>query len=103
MPAALSRAASGLLVIAYTVAGGSDAVTHTQKYQLTVAMGGMVAAFVILILKLPAGGTAPICRGRRCLSGCTGQRRRTRGMVRRIVGQCAVSRGVDLCGDDIAA
>ena len=33
--------ASGLLVIAYTVAGGSDAVTHTQKYQFGVIFAGM--------------------------------------------------------------
>src|SRR5437867_6421485 len=37
---------SGLLVIVYTVAGGSDAVTHTQKYQLAVIFAGMVTAFV---------------------------------------------------------
>src|SRR5882724_1183824 len=30
----LTIVCSGLLVIVYTVAGGSDAVSHTQKYQL---------------------------------------------------------------------
>jgi SSS family transporter len=44
---------SGLLVIIYTVAGGSRAVTLTQKYQMTIIFGGMVAAFVILLMKLP--------------------------------------------------
>jgi SSS family transporter len=44
---------SGSLVILYTVAGGSDAVTHTQKYQLAVIFAGMFAAFAILIHKLP--------------------------------------------------
>jgi SSS family transporter len=48
---------SGLLVIIYTVTGGSDAVTVTQKYQLTVIFGGMIAAFCLLISKLPAGIT----------------------------------------------
>jgi Na+/proline symporter len=43
---------SGLVVIAYTVAGGSDAVSHTQKYQLGIIFAGMAAAFVILMLKL---------------------------------------------------
>lgn len=45
---------SGLLVIIYTVIGGSQAVTLTQKYQMTIIFGGMVAAFVILLIKLPA-------------------------------------------------
>jgi len=44
---------SGLLVIIYTVAGGSQAVTLTQKWQMAVIFGGMVAAFVILLVKLP--------------------------------------------------
>jgi solute:Na+ symporter, SSS family len=48
---------SGALVIAYTVAGGSEAVTLTQKYQFTVIMAGMAIAFVILLSKLPAGLT----------------------------------------------
>jgi SSS family transporter len=46
---------SGFLVIAYTVAGGSDAVTHTQKYQLGVIFIGMFAAFGLLLHKLPVG------------------------------------------------
>ena len=46
---------SGLLVIAYTVAGGSDAVTLTQKYQMGVIFAGMLAAFWILLSKLPPG------------------------------------------------
>ena len=45
---------SGLLVIIYTVVGGSQAVTLTQKYQMAIIFGGMVAAFVILMMKLPA-------------------------------------------------
>ncbi len=45
---------SGLLVIVYTVAGGSEAVTLTQKYQLAVIFGGMVTAFVVLLARLPS-------------------------------------------------
>jgi SSS family solute:Na+ symporter len=45
---------SGLLVIIYTVIGGSQAVTLTQKYQMAVIFSGMVVAFVILLMKLPA-------------------------------------------------
>jgi Na+/proline symporter len=45
---------SGLLVIIYTVTGGSEAVTLTQKYQLAVIFGGMLTAFVVLLMRLPA-------------------------------------------------
>jgi len=45
---------SGLLVIIYTVTGGSEAVTLTQKYQLAVIFGGMVTAFAVLLMRLPA-------------------------------------------------
>ncbi|HEV2392786.1 MAG TPA: sodium:solute symporter [Verrucomicrobiae bacterium] len=48
---------SGLVVIVYTVAGGSDAVTLTQKYQMAVIFGGMALAFIILLTKLPANLT----------------------------------------------
>jgi SSS family solute:Na+ symporter len=44
---------SGLVVIAYTTSGGSEAVNVTQKYQLSVIFAGMLSAFVILWLKLP--------------------------------------------------
>ena len=50
---------SGLVVIAYTVSGGSDAVNVTQKYQIAVIFAGMIAAFVILLEKLPASLTLP--------------------------------------------
>jgi Na+/proline symporter len=48
---------AGLLVTAYTVLGGSAAVNVTQKYQIGVIFVGMVAAFVVLLAKLPAGLT----------------------------------------------
>jgi len=44
---------SGLVATAYTVSGGSDAVSHTQKYQLAVIFAGMAAAFAVLVSKLP--------------------------------------------------
>jgi len=50
---------TGLLVIVYTVTGGSAAVNLTQKWQMAVIFGGMVTAFVVLILRLPADA-API-------------------------------------------
>lgn len=45
---------TGLVVIIYTVTGGSAAVNLTQKWQMTVIFGGMVTAFVVLVNKLPA-------------------------------------------------
>ena len=50
----LTITASGVFAIIYTVAGGSDAVTHTQKYQIAVIFIGMITAFVILVSKIPA-------------------------------------------------
>ncbi|MBU6453245.1 MAG: sodium:solute symporter [Cyanobacteria bacterium REEB67] len=47
--------ASGLIVILYTVSGGSDAVTVTQKYQMMVIFAGMLTAFCMLVGKLPHG------------------------------------------------
>jgi solute:Na+ symporter, SSS family len=49
---------SGLVVVIYTAAGGSDAVNVTQKYQISVIFAGMVAALVILLRHLPSGLTA---------------------------------------------
>jgi SSS family solute:Na+ symporter len=46
---------TGLLVIMYTTAGGTDAVLNTQKYQLGIIFLGMVTALVLLLTKLPAG------------------------------------------------
>jgi solute:Na+ symporter, SSS family len=46
---------SGLLVVGYTVTGGSPAVNLTQKYQIGVIFIGMIAAFFVLLTKLPAG------------------------------------------------
>lgn len=43
----------GVLVIIYTVSGGTKAVSQTQKQQMAVMMGGMVVALLILIQLLP--------------------------------------------------
>lgn len=45
----------GLLVILYTVSGGTKAVTQTQKQQMAVMMGGMVVAGVLVVMSLPDG------------------------------------------------
>lgn len=44
----------GGLVIIYTVSGGSRAVSLTQKWQMTVIMGGMFAAFYFVIQSFPS-------------------------------------------------
>lgn len=43
----------GVLVVVYTVTGGSAAVNLTQKWQMGVIFGGMVTAFIVLLTKLP--------------------------------------------------
>jgi solute:Na+ symporter, SSS family len=50
----LTIIASGLVVTIYTVSGGSEAVSLTQKWQFGVIATGMVAAFFVLLTKLPA-------------------------------------------------
>src|SRR5262249_41030592 len=47
--------ATGLLVIIYTVTGGSEAVALTHRWQMAVIAGGMVTALILLILRLPDG------------------------------------------------
>lgn len=46
---------TGLLVIVYTVSGGSEAVSLTHKGQMAVIFAGMVTALGILLAKLPDG------------------------------------------------
>ncbi|GAA0877143.1 hypothetical protein GCM10009119_01110 [Algoriphagus jejuensis] len=43
----------GTLVIVYTVSGGTEAVSITQKQQMAVMMGGMLLAGIIVIQMLP--------------------------------------------------
>ncbi|MBN3519403.1 sodium:solute symporter [Algoriphagus lutimaris] len=43
----------GTLVIVYTVSGGTEAVSITQKQQMAVMMGGMILAGIIVIQMLP--------------------------------------------------
>jgi len=44
----------GVLVIIYTVSGGSKAVSITQRYQMTVILAGMALAGIIAFTLLPA-------------------------------------------------
>jgi SSS family transporter len=43
----------GVLVILYTVTGGSKAVSQTQKQQMVVMLGGMVVAAFVIVWRLP--------------------------------------------------
>ncbi|KAA3631895.1 MAG: sodium:solute symporter [Bacteroidetes bacterium] len=45
----------GLIVIFYTVSGGTKAVSVTQKQQMIVILSGMAIAAYILVAKLPEG------------------------------------------------
>ena len=47
----------GVLVIIYTVSGGTKAVNVTQKHQMTVIFTGMVIAFYLIMQYLPEGIT----------------------------------------------
>ncbi|CAN5374637.1 hypothetical protein BH09BAC1_BH09BAC1_23800 [soil metagenome] len=52
-PLIITNIIIGVLVIIYTVSGGTRAVSVTQKQQMLVIFAGMIAAFVILLNKLP--------------------------------------------------
>ncbi len=54
-PLQLTTIVIGVLVILYTVSGGTKAVTQTQKQQMAVMMGGMVVAGILVIRSLPEG------------------------------------------------
>jgi SSS family transporter len=45
----------GVLVIIYTAAGGTKAVSWTQVHQLLIALGGMAIALIIAVRMLPHG------------------------------------------------
>lgn len=51
--------ATGIVVIAYTVSGGTKAVSLTQKYQMAVILLGMCVAFLMILRQLPANVSLP--------------------------------------------
>lgn len=53
-PLQMTNIIIGLLVIIYTVSGGTKAVSITQKQQMLVIFGGMFLAFYLIIESLPA-------------------------------------------------
>jgi len=52
-PLRLTCLCMGAVVILYTVAGGTRAVSQTQKHQMVVMLGGMVVAFIVIVMRLP--------------------------------------------------
>ncbi|HKU42940.1 MAG TPA: sodium:solute symporter [Polyangiales bacterium] len=52
-PLQLTNAGIGLVVIAYTVTGGTEAVSQTQKQQMIVMLGGMALALILIVAALP--------------------------------------------------
>jgi SSS family transporter len=53
-PLRLTCLCMGAVVILYTVAGGTRAVSQTQRHQMVVMLGGMVVAFIVIVMRLPA-------------------------------------------------
>lgn len=49
----------GLLVVVYTVVGGTRAVSQTQKQQMIVMLAGLGVAAVLILLRLPQGVSLP--------------------------------------------
>jgi len=45
----------GVLVVIYTISGGTKAVAVTQKYQMLIIMMGLVLAFITILKMLPDG------------------------------------------------
>lgn len=51
----LTIIATGIFVIVYTVTGGNEAVSQTQKLQMGVIFAGMIVAFGVVLWRLPSG------------------------------------------------
>ncbi len=53
-PLQVTNLVIGLLVIIYTVSGGTRAVNQTQSYQMVIMLIGMGLAFIFIVSRLPA-------------------------------------------------
>jgi len=69
-PLQLTNFAMGVLVILYTVVGGTKAVSETQKQQMVIMLFGMVLAVVLIVWRLPEGVSIPKAIG---LAGALGR------------------------------
>jgi SSS family solute:Na+ symporter len=52
-PISITTVLIGFLVIIYVISGGTKAVSLTQRYQLTIIMGGMILAGILAFTMLP--------------------------------------------------
>ncbi|MBP6826013.1 MAG: sodium:solute symporter [Saprospiraceae bacterium] len=52
---ALTNLGMAVFVVIYTTSGGSAAVSRTQELQMTIMLGGLILAFVLVLFKLPEG------------------------------------------------
>jgi Na+/proline symporter len=58
-PLNLTNLAMGLVVIVYTVSGGTRAVSQTQQQQMIVILAGLGVAAALIIWRLPDGVSVP--------------------------------------------
>lgn len=58
-PLHLTNLTIGLVVIAYTVSGGTRAVSQTQQQQMIVMLAGLAIAAVLIVWRLPDGVSLP--------------------------------------------
>jgi Na+/proline symporter len=58
-PLNATNLAIGLVVIAYTVSGGTRAVSQTQRQQMIVMLAGMLVAAAMVVLRLPEHVSLP--------------------------------------------
>jgi solute:Na+ symporter, SSS family len=58
-PLHLTNLGMGVAVIAYTVSGGTRAVSQTQQQQMIVMLAGMVVAALLILWRLPEGVSLP--------------------------------------------
>ncbi|MBL7827943.1 MAG: sodium:solute symporter [Saprospiraceae bacterium] len=52
---ALTNFFMAVFVVFYTISGGSAAVSRTQELQMTVMLGGLILAFILIVHNLPEG------------------------------------------------
>lgn len=52
---ALTNFMMAVFVILYTTLGGSAAVSRTQELQMSIMMGGLILAFILIVHQLPGG------------------------------------------------
>lgn len=52
---ALTNFLMAIFVVIYTTSGGSAAVSRTQELQMSIMLGGLVTAFILILYNLPQG------------------------------------------------